>query len=161
MTRDPRFDRLSEAPELLAPLLEGLRPATLEPARKAALRDRLLSRVAAVEEPAMTLVREDEGQWVKLLPKVYLKTLRIDRESRDQTTLWRLEPGAIVPAHEHTQPEECLILDGSLLWSGKTYLKGDYLLAPVGLHHPTFTSPDGALLLIRGELSAELAAILR
>lgn len=158
MTRDPRFDRLSDVPELLAPLLSGLAPAQLEPARKAALRERVMAFAAPAE---MSIVREDEGQWVKLLPKVYLKRLMLDRERREQTTLWRLEPGAVVPGHDHTAPEECLILEGRLLWDGLTYGKGDYLLAPVGLHHTPFSAPEGALLLIRGELSPELAAVLR
>ena len=163
MTRERRFDRPSDAPELIAPLLEGIAPAKIEPARKAALRARILASVSAEEHdaaPRMELVRADDGEWVKLLPKIYLKRLRVDRVRKSQTTLWRLEAGAVLPEHDHGKPEECLILDGSLLWDGNSYGKGDYLLAPVGLHHTPMTSPNGALLLIRGELTAELAAIL-
>jgi anti-sigma factor ChrR (cupin superfamily) len=163
MTRERRFDRPSEAPELIAPLLEGIAPAAMDVGRKAALRERILSRVAHGEHaaaPQMELVRADEGEWVKLLPQVYLKRLNVDRVRKTQTALWRLDPGAVLPEHDHGQPEECLILDGSLLWDGATYGKGDYLLAPVGLHHTPMTSPNGALVLIRGELTPELSAIL-
>jgi len=163
MTRERRFDRPSDAPELIAPLIEGIAPVAIDPSRKAALRERILSRVAGgerIEAPRMELVRAAEGEWVKLLPKIHLKRLRVDRVRRTQTTLWRLDAGAVLPEHDHAKPEECLILDGSILWDGSTYGKGDYLLAPVGLHHTPMTSPEGALLMIRGELTAELAAIL-
>lgn len=162
MTRERRFDRPSDAPELIAPLLEGIAPVAIDPSRKAALRARILSVAAGEphEAPRMELVRAGEGEWVKLLPKIHLKRLRVDRVRRTQTSLWRLDPGAVLPEHDHAKPEECLILDGSILWDGSTYSKGDYLLAPVGLHHTPMTSPEGALLMIRGELTADLAAIL-
>jgi anti-sigma factor ChrR (cupin superfamily) len=159
MSRDPQFDRIGDDPTLLATLLGGIEPVALEPQRKAALRQRVLERAAASAVPQMEVLLDGEGRWVKLLPMVYLKPLRIDREKREQTSLWRLEPGAVVPAHDHTADEECLVLDGKLLWDGVEYGRGDYLLARKGLHHTQFTSPTGALLMIRSELSPELEAV--
>ncbi|MGH8051270.1 MAG: cupin domain-containing protein, partial [Arenimonas sp.] len=86
------------------------------------------------------------------LPGVSIKILREDSTEHSQTTLWRLKPGASVPTHQHSQNEECLILEGSIVHDGTEYFAGDYLLSPTGMRHDHFFAPNGALFLIRGEI---------
>ena len=160
---DPRFliSLLESAPELAEPLLEGLADAGLESARRARLRERVLARASAQpEKPSLaSILRADEGRWVALLPNVFLKPLRVDRVAGTQTSLWRLDPGAHIPAHTHTAEEECLVLDGDISWEGVQYGRGDFLLARAGLHHTAFTTQGGALLMIRSELTPFLDAL--
>jgi anti-sigma factor ChrR (cupin superfamily) len=138
-----------ESPDdILLAALAGLLPAE-EPAPsvRLAMRERLLARIT---KPAgMTVLRADEGEWRPLLPGIRIKSLR--KGDGTETTLWRIDAGASVPAHPHRQQEECLVLEGSVVMSGVEYGVGDYLLAHAGLDHETFHSPRGALLMIRSE----------
>lgn len=110
------------------------------------LRASILARAATGEVHAQRLA---EGAWLDLLPGVAVKTLR--RDERTQTTLWRVQPGGSVPGHVHSQEEECLILEGSIVHAGVEYFPGDFLLALPGECHRVFDSPGGALFMIRGE----------
>jgi len=98
------------------------------------------------------VVRADAGDWRDFLPGIKIKTLRLDRQRRTQTSLWHLEPGSHIPAHSHTQEEECLVLEGSVVHRGETYREGDFLYARSGVKHDPFYTESGALLLIRSEL---------
>lgn len=110
------------------------------------LRAEILARAASGEVHAQRLA---DGEWLDLLPGVTVKTLR--RDERTQTTLWRVSPGGSVPGHVHSQEEECLILEGSIVHAGVEYFPGDFLLALPGERHRVFESPRGALFMIRGE----------
>lgn len=117
------------------------------------VRARMLANIMQrVEMPSMQVTRQNEGQWRDILPGVSIKILREDLVQRSQTTLWRLQSGASVPKHQHSQNEECLILEGSIVHAGTEYLVGDYLLSPAGMPHENFVAPHGALFLIRGEI---------
>jgi anti-sigma factor ChrR (cupin superfamily) len=116
-------------------------------------RQRMLANIMQrAEAPAMQVVRHSEGKWRDILPGVSIKILREDSSDSSQTSLWRLQPGASVPKHRHSQNEECLVLEGSIVHKGVEYFAGDYLLSPVGMDHDFFVAPQGALFLIRGEI---------
>ena len=144
--------------DVLDALLAAVPDGRLEPARKSRLRERVLARAAGTgaPEPLMNILRADQGEWRTFLPRIHLKLLRLDRERRTQTSLWRLDPDAVIPQHMHTGEEECLILEGGVSWDGVVYGPGDYLLARPGLMHTAFHSRQGALLMIRSELTPEL-----
>lgn len=129
-----------------AGLIPELVPA--EPMRQRILAT-IMQRVAI---PAMQVTRKSEGEWRDIFPGVSIKTLREDLNERSQTSLWRLQPGASVPKHQHSQNEECLVLEGSIVHAGTEYFVGDYLLSPTGMPHDHFIAPNGALFLIRGEI---------
>jgi anti-sigma factor ChrR (cupin superfamily) len=156
--KTPVAEDIAADPQLRDALLGALEPAALPPERKAALRERVLAGTR-VDATLMRIQRADEGQWLAFLPKVHIKPLRVDRHAGTQTTLWRLEPGARIPEHDHSGEEECLILEGSVLFDRQEYGVGDFLLARPGLHHSEFTSSSGALLMIRGELSPNLSKL--
>jgi anti-sigma factor ChrR (cupin superfamily) len=118
-----------------------------------AVRKRMLDNIMLrVGVPTMKVTRQSEGQWRDIFSGVSIKTLREDINERSQTTLWRLQPGASVPKHQHHQDEECLVLEGSIVHAGIEYFPGDYLLSPIGMPHDHFVAPHGALFLIRGEI---------
>ena len=169
---DPEPD-VALAPNLAGAIAESLAAVEWPGARRAALRDRVVAAASAphaagvapqpVRDPhaavAMRVQRTDEGRWYTLLPRIALKPLRIDRDARTQTALWKLEPGARIPAHEHGGEEECLVLSGAVEYEGARYGAGDYLLALPGYRHEEIASRDGATLLIRGELSPHLESL--
>jgi anti-sigma factor ChrR (cupin superfamily) len=138
-------------------LLLGALPATRLPAGRAqALWQRVAERTAMAPDRPFDIVRASEGEWRQALPGLRIKPLRVDAATRTQTSLWRLDAGACVPAHSHDAEEECLILEGSLQWGDRVYGPGDYLVAHPGGAHEEFTSPGGALFLIRSELTEPL-----
>lgn len=117
------------------------------------VRTRMLANIMQrVAMPTMQVTRQSEGQWRDIFPGVSIKILREDLNERSQTTLWRLQPGASVPKHQHSQNEECLVLEGSIVHTGTEYFAGDYLLSPTGMPHDHFIAPNGALFFIRGEI---------
>ena len=117
--------------DMLLAALAGLLPEQLpDNAVRLALRERILAH--ALKPKAMTVVRADEGQWQPIMQGIQVKSLR--KGDGTETTLWRMDPGAIVPAHPHRQQEECLVLEGSVVHAGVEYFPGDFLLAvPVAL----------------------------
>ncbi|MEO8673472.1 MAG: cupin domain-containing protein [Tahibacter sp.] len=145
-----------------------LRIEPLPAARRAALRGRVLAAATLTLQPPsaesttlMSVVRAGEGNWLPLLPGLSIKFLRVDVAARSQSSLWRLDPGAQIPAHPHSAEEECIVLEGSVRFGGRDYGRGDFLLARAGLQHDRFDCADGALLYIRSELTAPLAALAR
>ena len=158
---DDRKPALDDAPDVVEAIASHLKPVPLDAARADALRGRVAASTAeSPSPPPLTeVLRATEGRWLPFLPRVSLKPLRVDRRGGTQTSLWRLEPGARIPEHDHTGEEECIVLSGSVVFGGETYREGDYLLARPGLHHTEFVSHGGAVLMIRSELTPHLAAL--
>lgn len=143
--------------DLLAAALAGLlRDAALAPSVAADLRGRIL---AAAGRSRTQVVRAEEGEWMDFVPGIRIKSLRKDMHTRTETSLWRLAPGAVIPPHPHASEEECLVLEGAIIHDGVEYRAGDYLLADAVERHKAFTSPGGALLMIRGELLPDPARV--
>ena len=138
-------------------LLLGALPSTRLPAdRFKALQQRVTAQSRNSLGSEFVLVSAEHDDWRPLLPGLKLKPLRVDPVGRTQTSLWKLDPGTVIPEHDHSAEEECLILDGSIIWDDRIYSRGDYLLARPGGKHTHFVSPNGALLLIRSELTEPL-----
>lgn len=152
--RDPALP-----PEITAAIAAAFAPQALAPGRRDALRARVLA-AARVPGP-MHVVRAGEGDWHVLLPGVAIKFLHLDARTATQSSLWRLDPGAVVPGHPHEADEECIVLEGTIRFGDDRYDRGDYLLARPGLDHEPFSAPDGALLYIRSGLSRPLEQLAR
>ena len=127
----------------------GLAQALTPAKATEALRARVLAN--ATERPKH-LLQAEEGEFVRVLAGVYVKQLRADGQT--ETGLWRLDPGAIIPAHGHKYEEECLVLSGTISYAGRTLCSGDFLGAAKDERQGVITTDTGALLLIRGELRA-------
>lgn len=131
---------------LAGELASGLVAAAMPDAVRERLRQRVLERAGGIR-----VVRADAGEWIKLLPGISIKRLRNDRDQRSETNLWRLDAGAVIPAHDHQDDEECLVLQGSIIQDDIEYHAGDYLHASAGSRHVPLRTPNGALLLIRSQ----------
>lgn len=135
-------------------MLEALEPASLAPDREAAIKRRLLARVEASsgapprDADGLITIRSAEGDWQPFVPKISMKVLM--REGDMLTYLLKLEPGAMVPPHDHPQTEECLALEGEARIGELVVKAGDYHAAPAGQPHGLFRSDTDALLFLRG-----------
>jgi len=154
----------------IAQLAGGLEPVALDAATREALKQRVLAHALAAPTPATqpianpltpdggsAVVKADANLWITLAPGIEIKPLRVDHAQRSQTSLWRLAAGAVLPEHDHSAEEECLIVSGDMEWNGVRYGEGDFITVRSGFHHSTMHSPNGATLLIRGELQPCLA----
>jgi anti-sigma factor ChrR (cupin superfamily) len=147
---DPGDDVLDAA--VIARLAESVAAVELTAAQRTAMHERILARIDSDAPPDTFTVRAADMQWVTVGEGVEVKVLRVDRERNDQTVLIRMQAGAVVVGHRHTQEEECLVLEGEVLVGGFRLARGDMHVAKPGARHPPITAPRGALLLIRSEL---------
>jgi len=139
-------------PEAIAELVRAVDMEEPSRDRRDAMRARILARVRAEPPAGTSTVRAREGSWIRVAPRIEIKVLNEDRARNSQTTLWRMGPGAVLPAHEHEADEECLVLEGEIHFGDYYVRAGDYHLASAGQRHPTLESAEGALFLIRGEI---------
>lgn len=145
-TSDINFDS-----DLMESLARDMAPIEPSPARKTALRERILKRVAAQKPSAAAshlTVRLSEDGWIDVIPLIKMKKLF---ESDDgKAVLFRFQPGARLPAHEHGTDEECIVLEGELrIGEDMVVHAGDFHLARRGIAHGDLTSATGALFYIR------------
>jgi anti-sigma factor ChrR (cupin superfamily) len=135
--------RMTEAAALLA---ENAAPVAPSPS----VRDRLMARVAAYETlRPIADVRRDEGSWIPLGGAgVEIKRLFQEKATGRTTYLVRMEPGAKLAPHRHTDVEQCLVLKGDIRWGEVAYEEGDFVVMGKGTEHPELHSVNGNLLLL-------------
>ncbi len=115
---------------------------------------RVASRIEALKPEGIQArtIRADQGEWVLRSPGVHKKVLFTDYDARTQCYLLRLDPGASIKTHQHSQIEECLVVEGEVD-HGELHLEaGDFHMVGPGQVHSIVRSQRGALLYIRGEL---------
>jgi len=79
-------------------------------------------------------------------PGIRHKVLFSDPASGISTLLFRLDPGAVVPLHEHTGIEMTYVLEGSLEDDEGCCTAGNFVWRPTGNTHEA-RAPQGALIL--------------
>jgi anti-sigma factor ChrR (cupin superfamily) len=79
-------------------------------------------------------------------PGVEAKVLMEDAASGISTSLVRLAPGAVLPAHEHVDLEQSYVLEGSLADEEGEVTAGNFVWRPAGSRH-TAHAPRGCLVL--------------
>ena len=75
-----------------------------------------------------------------------IKILVKDEETGLMTALFRWQPGAVLPDHEHVALEQSYILEGSLVDEEGEVTAGNFVWRPGGSRHVA-TAPNGALIL--------------
>jgi anti-sigma factor ChrR (cupin superfamily) len=129
------------------------------------LRKRLLSRIGGsprvpgivMEQGGLLIARSAELAWQPLATGIYLKPLFEDRDSKYNTSLVRMDPGAHYPSHHHAAIEEMFLLSGDLHLEGQVMRAGDYCRADRGsIHGETFTD-DGCLFLLMASPENQIA----
>lgn len=136
--------------QTLADIALNLMPLAPPGARAQALRERVMRAVAELTPmgiDSFTTVRATEGVWANFAPKVQIKMLH--EAGAIKAFLLRLEPGAILAAHDHDEDEHCLVLEGEALLGEIHVRAGDYHVATKGTRHSNVCSDKGALLYIR------------
>ena len=78
-------------------------------------------------------------------PGIRIKVLYSD-DSGVTTALFRLDPGAVVPLHEHTALEQTYVLEGTLEDPEGVAGPGQFVWRPAGNQHEA-VAPNGAVLL--------------
>jgi quercetin dioxygenase-like cupin family protein len=139
-------------PAVVERLAAAIAPVELAHADREAMHSRILRRTLEDAPPGTFTRRAADMRWVSAGPGVEVKMLRMDRDRNDQTVLLRMQPGAVVVGHRHTQEEECLVLEGEVFIGSHRLGQGDMHVARPGAVHPPIRAPGGALLLIRSEM---------
>ena len=112
--------------------------------QNSALLDALRSRV----------VRANDLPWEKMrFPGCAMKTLLFDPASGLATVLLKMDPGAVLPDHEHVLIEQTYVLEGSLVDkdgpdAGLEIGAGEFVWRPAGSRHVAWTPKGGMMLAI-------------
>jgi len=122
----------------------------------AQLRDRLIERIArmprspglAYNEAGLLIARSHEIQWSPFAPGISFKPLFRDKARNTDTMLVRMEPGAHIPSHRHSQIEEIFVLSGDLRVEDQVMFAGDYCRADLESVHDQSWSETGCLFLL-------------
>ena len=59
----------------------------------------------------------------------------------------RCRPGARIPAHDHGEDEQIVVISGDFVVGGRTFRAGDYHCSPKGNPHGEAYTRGGCLLL--------------
>jgi anti-sigma factor ChrR (cupin superfamily) len=78
-------------------------------------------------------------------PGIRIKVLYSD-DSGITTALFKLDPGAVVPLHEHTALEQTYVLEGTIEDHEGVCGPGQFVWRPAGNQHEA-VSPNGAVIL--------------
>jgi anti-sigma factor ChrR (cupin superfamily) len=106
------------------------------------------------EGAALLVRRAADAAWEPAdVPGVLVRTLFVDPDKNQFTALVRMRPGAAYPAHLHSGPEECLVLEGDLRVGDEVLRPGDYQRAPAGSRHGVQSTEQGCLILITSSLT--------
>jgi anti-sigma factor ChrR (cupin superfamily) len=97
-------------------------------------------------------VKPDEMPWQQLqFPGCEIKPLYFDPKTGMATLLFKMEPGAVLPDHEHALLEQTWVLEGSLVDkdgpdAGLEVKAGEFVWRPAGSRHSAWC-PDGGLMI--------------
>jgi quercetin dioxygenase-like cupin family protein len=113
----------------------------------------LFSRIAAAAGisagvPGFHVCRTGETVWKAVAEGIRIRTLSDRRPGGRLTILMQMDPGAVMPEHQHEADEECYVIEGAFTMDGSVYRSGDFLIAHKGSLHPAVTSPAGCLVLL-------------
>jgi len=125
-------------------LMSHLTPLAPPADARQRMKNQLLSRI---HDDGFTTIRAEEGDWQPIATGVSKKILRTDLTGA--SFLLRFLPDAILPAHEHTVFEECLVLEGDVGIGDLCLNTGDYQVVTPGTRHRDALSRNGCLLYIR------------
>lgn len=107
-------------------------------------------REASLPVRSRSLVREAEAGWPEFAPGIRRRVLWSG--DGQAALLYRAEPGAGVPSHEHGHDEECLMVQGELFLDDVLLQQGDYQIAPAGTGHRVTETDTGVILYAHGDL---------
>lgn len=144
---NPLTEILSE--EFTGALAESITPIAPPPLRASELKSRVMARIRGKKSFDLMTIRVAEGEWIILLPGVKKKILSEHAESGMQSYLLRMEPGYVIPPHDHSFDEESIMLEGDAMIGELALSTGDYHFAPKGSRHEQVSTQNGCLIFVR------------
>lgn len=105
---------------------------------------------AGVDPATGRLAIQGQAPWRTLATGV--EVLPLHQVSNVLSMLVRAEANVPLADHEHTLPEDCLMLRGDLFLGDCLLRQEDYQMAPVGVDHVDVYSDTGALFFVHGVL---------
>lgn len=100
--------------------------------------------------PGAITVRAGDGDWEPLVDGVQIRLLACDPARRRRCFLLRMAPGAVLPRHEHSDAEECLMLEGDIAFGELELKAGDFQYLPSGVTHPAGITRAGCVAYVSG-----------
>jgi anti-sigma factor ChrR (cupin superfamily) len=108
--------------------------------------DFMTERIVNSPELVSHFVNSAEMAWQATdFDKISMKVLYRDDQGRS-TIMFKMEPGAIVPLHEHTALEQTFVLEGSLEDDEGVCSAGNFVWRPGGNTHIAH-APNGAVII--------------
>ena len=132
-------------------LAAAVAPAELGTEQRNRMRRRIVELAREQPPEGTRTLRGGESAWVEIAPFVEVRELRRDEAAGMHTSLMRLRPGGVVPAHRHEREEEFIILEGECYIGSHRLVAGDVHLAAAGSGHEPVTTESGVVVLLRGE----------
>jgi quercetin dioxygenase-like cupin family protein len=141
-----------DLPQMLQDALaSAVRPAELSAEQRERLRRRTLERARDRTSEGTRTLRANEAEWIEIRPFVEVRELRRDEASGMHTSLLRMRPGGVIPAHRHEREEECIVLEGECQIGTHKLSAGDVHIAAAGSWHEQVSTRKGVLVLLRGD----------
>ena len=111
---------------------------------------RIAARIAEANAslPGTVTLRAGTYDWRPLSQGIDHAVLWVNEAANRKSLLIRMQPGARYESHEHDDDEECLVIEGDLVFGDLVLHAGDFHFAPKGRTHPPAYSPSGCLLYV-------------
>ena len=143
---------MSRAPKKLRDLLAaGVRPVELGSERRERMRRGVLKRAREQAPDGTRTLRAREAAWIEVAPFVEIRELQRDEAAGTHTSVIRMRPGGVIPAHRHEREEQFIVLEGECHIGTHRLVAGDVHIAAAGSWHEPVTTRGGVLVLLRGE----------
>jgi anti-sigma factor ChrR (cupin superfamily) len=126
----------------------AIEPEPLAPDAHARIKRQLLRRVAADSTDRHFTLDQGGPPWRPFGKGVAIKML--NQAGGVASYLLRLEAGASVAPHRHPVDEECVVLQGEVRIGDLRIGAGGFHLGRQGVLHDRLSSPDGAVIFLRG-----------
>jgi quercetin dioxygenase-like cupin family protein len=136
----------------------SLRPAELSAALRTRMRAQVIEQARTAGPAGTRTVRAANAAWTDLAPGLQVRVLSVDEAAGRQTVLLRMQPGAVIPPHRHTDDEEFIVLEGECSIGEHRLVTGDFHVAAAGSWHEQTTTRTGVLIMLRGEYPELLPA---
>jgi anti-sigma factor ChrR (cupin superfamily) len=109
----------------------------------------VLARIAEASTTRHLTIAAGPLGWLPLRDGVRYKVLH--EQCHAVSYLLQMDPGASLPVHQHLVDEECMVLNGTLRIGETLVIRaGDYHLGRASVLHAGISSPEGALVFLRG-----------
>jgi quercetin dioxygenase-like cupin family protein len=132
-------------------LAAAVSPAELGTEQRNRMRRRIVELAREHPPEGTRTLRGGESAWVEIAPFVEVRELRRDVAAGMHTSLIRMRPGGVVPAHRHEREEEFIVLEGECYIGTHRLVAGDVHIAAAGSWHEPATTESGVVALLRGE----------